>query len=100
MKEKHTGGALPKERTNWERLQSRSDRQIRRGIDMDPDAQTTDTEFWKKAHVVTPEAKQTITIRLDADLLAWLRQQKGYQTRINAVLRTYMEASRASARRG
>ena len=46
-----------------------------------------------------PEAKQTITIRLDADLLAWLRRQKGYQTRINAVLRSYMEASRSSARR-
>jgi uncharacterized protein (DUF4415 family) len=91
---------LSKERTNWERLRSRSDRQIRRGIKMDPDARPTDAAFWKKAHVVIPEAKQTITIRLDADLLAWLRRQKGYQTRINAVLRTYMEASRASARRG
>jgi len=39
-----------------------------------------------------PTAKKTITIRLDADLLEWLRSQKGYQTRINAVLRTYMEA--------
>jgi uncharacterized protein (DUF4415 family) len=99
MKEKHTGETLSKERTNWERLRSRSDRQIRRGIEMDPDARPTDSEFWKKAHVVIPEAKQTITIRLDADLLAWLRRQKGYQTRINAVLRSYMEASRSSARR-
>ena len=40
-----------------------------------------------------PKAKQTITIRLDADLLEWLRKQKGYQTRINAVLRTYMQAA-------
>ena len=31
-------------------------------------------------------------MRLDADLLTWLRRQKGYQTRINAVLRTYMDA--------
>jgi uncharacterized protein (DUF4415 family) len=38
----------------------------------------------------------TITIRLDADLLEWLRKQKGYQTRINAVLRSYMDASLAS----
>jgi uncharacterized protein (DUF4415 family) len=100
MKEKHTGETSSKERTNLERLRSRSDRQIRRGIEMDPDARPTDTEFWRKAHVVIPESKQTITIRLDADLLAWLRRQRGYQTRINAVLRTYMEASRASARRG
>jgi uncharacterized protein (DUF4415 family) len=42
--------------------------------------------------------KQTITIRLDADLLEW-RKQKGYQTRINAVLRTYMDANLAPARR-
>jgi len=34
-----------------------------------------------------PKPKQTMTIRLDADLLDWLRRQKGHQTRINAVLR-------------
>ena len=99
MKEKRTGETLSKERTNSERLRSRSDRQIRRGIEMDTDARPTDAEFWTKAHVVIPEAKQTITIRLDADLLAWLRRQKGYQTGINAVLRAYMERSRSSARR-
>jgi hypothetical protein len=59
MKEKHTGQTLSKskERTNWEQLRSRSDRQIRRGIEMDPDARATDTAFWKKAHVVIPESK-------------------------------------------
>jgi uncharacterized protein (DUF4415 family) len=31
-------------------------------------------------------------MRLDADLLAWFRQQRGYQTRINAILRAYMKA--------
>jgi hypothetical protein len=59
MKEKHTGETLPKERTNWERLPSRSDRQIRRGIEMDPDARPTDIEFWKKARVVIPESETT-----------------------------------------
>jgi uncharacterized protein (DUF4415 family) len=43
--------------------------------------------------VAIPAARQTITIRLDADLLDWLRKQKGYQTRINAVLRTFMDAN-------
>ncbi|MGD1094394.1 MAG: BrnA antitoxin family protein [Bryobacteraceae bacterium] len=33
-----------------------------------------------------------MTTRPDADLLIWLRRQKGYQTRINAILRTYMDA--------
>jgi uncharacterized protein (DUF4415 family) len=31
-------------------------------------------------------------MRLDADLLRWFRQQRGYQTRINAILRAYMHA--------
>jgi aryl-alcohol dehydrogenase-like predicted oxidoreductase len=35
---------------------------------------------------------QVVTIGLDADLLRWFRQQRGYQTRINAILRTYMNA--------
>jgi len=81
--------------TDWERFRSRTDRQIRRAIEADPDVQPSDAAFWKDAHVVIPQPKQTITIRLDADLLEWLRRQKGYQTRINAVLRSYMNANLA-----
>ena len=100
MRVKRIGKTSAKQRTDWKRLRSLSDRQIRRGIESDPDeAQPTDAEFWKKARVVVPAPKQTITIRLDADLLEWLRKRKGYQTRINAVLRTYMDASLALGRR-
>ncbi|WP_087131211.1 BrnA antitoxin family protein [Caballeronia pedi] len=36
--------------------------------------------------------KQAVTMRLDADVLEWFRQQgKGYQTRINRLLRAYMQ---------
>ena len=39
--------------------------------------------------------KQQITLRLDADLLAWFRSQGGkYQTQINAALREYMDSHR------
>jgi len=31
-------------------------------------------------------------MRLDADLLRWFRRERGYQTRINAILRAYMQA--------
>lgn len=42
--------------------------------------------------------KQAVTIRLDADVLAWLRREgKGYQTRINAILRQAMKKSRKPA---
>ena len=35
---------------------------------------------------------ETVTIRLDADLLDWFRSERGYQTRINAILRAFMNA--------
>ncbi len=95
MKKQRTGEASAKGGgTDWERLRSLSDKSVRSAIKADPEARPTDVDFWKQAKVVIPRAKQTITIRLDADLLGWLRRQKGYQTRINAVLRTYMEAQK------
>ena len=93
MKEQPTGKASTKGgATDWKRLRALSGKGIRSALEADPEVRPTDTDFWKQAKVVLPEAKQTVTIRLDADLLGWLRQQRGYQTRINAVLRTYMEA--------
>jgi uncharacterized protein (DUF4415 family) len=60
----------------------------------DPDAIDTEAPgFWDDAKIVFPENKQQIALRVDADVLAWFRKGgKGYQTRINAVLRSYMEA--------
>ncbi len=78
--------------TDWERLRRLDDADLRAAIDADPDAPATDDAFWKDAKLVLPQPKETITIRLDADLLAWLRQERGYQTRINAILRSYMKA--------
>lgn len=49
--------------------------------------------FWKNAKVEFPAKKQPIAIRLDEDVLAWFKKKgKGYQSRINAILRTYMKA--------
>ena len=52
-------------------------------------------DFWKNA-VRNPfyrPVKQQLTVRLDADVVAWLRRQgKGYQTRLNRVLREAMLA--------
>jgi uncharacterized protein (DUF4415 family) len=69
-----------------------TDVEIRKRIAADPDVQATDEKFWKDAKVVWPARKQVVTMRLDADLLRWFRQQRGYQTRINAILRAYMAA--------
>ena len=78
--------------TDWSRLQRRSAATIRKGIAADPDARATDEQFWKTAKVVLPTPKEIVTMRLDADLLRWFRQHRGYQTRINAILRAYMQA--------
>jgi len=45
--------------------------------------------------------KQIVTIRLDVDMLEWFKSGgPGYQTRINQVLRDYMEAQRVAAAKG
>ena len=79
-------------RTNWKHLRSMTGKQIRAGILKDPDINPTDEAFWSKAEVVMPRSKKTVTMRLDADLLDWFRGNPGYQTRINAILRAYMNA--------
>ncbi len=93
MREKRIGKTSVKAGSDWKRFVRLTDLQVRRGIQADPVAGLTDAAFWKGARVVVPKAKQAITIRLDADLLEWFRRQERYQTRINAVLRTYMNAN-------
>jgi len=96
MKDAPTGKTSKPKRgtgTDWNRLRSESDAEIHRGIESDPDALATDEEFWKHARVVWPSRKAVVTMRLDKDLLEWFRQQRGYQTRINAILRAYMNAN-------
>ena len=78
--------------TDWNKLRRLTDAQIRKGIAADSDAHPTDAAFWKDATIVMPSPKTIVTMRLDADLLRWFRQQRGYQTRINAMLRAYMNA--------
>lgn len=58
-----------------------------------------DQSFWKKAKLVEPQTKQAISLRLDSDILEWFKQQgKGYQSLINAVLKTYVQAKEKETR--
>ncbi|WP_156381514.1 BrnA antitoxin family protein [Aurantimonas sp. Leaf443] len=63
---------------------------------VDPDAPpgpSLGDEFWRDAQLVMPEAKTPISLRVDADVLDWFKAQgPGYQTRMNAVLKSYMAA--------
>ncbi len=97
---KHTtkmqhGEGLDKDRTDWKRLDKMGDEEIDYS-----DIPPLDDSFFKTAHVVTPPGKKQLTLRLDTDVLAWLKSQgKGYQSRINAILRAYYEAHREDAPR-
>ena len=56
-----------------------------------------DEEFWRNARVVMPDAKgkTSVHLRIDTDVLEWFKHQgKGHLTRMNAVLRAYMETRR------
>jgi uncharacterized protein (DUF4415 family) len=82
------GARRDRDRTDWTRVDALSDAEIARAVAADPDASLADAAFWKRARLVYPERKQVVTLRLDRDLIAWLRAGgRGYQTRINALLR-------------
>jgi uncharacterized protein (DUF4415 family) len=99
MNDDISGGTSKREpKTDWDRVRHMTDADVHAAVARDPDVRPTDEAFWKEAHVVMPKRKEVVTIRLDADLLAWLRRERGYQTRINAVLRAYMDAVKRSER--
>jgi uncharacterized protein (DUF4415 family) len=80
------------EKTDWRRLRGMTDAEVHEAVLSDPNVKPTDESFWETAQLVMPQRKETVTMRLDADLLAWFRREKGYQTRINSILRAYMNA--------
>jgi len=77
-----------KSRTDWDKLTDMPD------ADIDySDIPPLDEKFFKDGKLRLPKAKPLISIRIDPDVLEWFKSQGGgYQTRINAVLRMYMES--------
>ena len=56
-------------------------------------------DFWSEAVVVEPVAKRAISLRVDEDVLAWFKSSgPRYQSRMNAVLRSYMAHVRKRGR--
>jgi uncharacterized protein (DUF4415 family) len=75
-------------RTNWVRIDALRDKDI--DFSDIPEQGKT---FFRRAILRLPEPKAAVTIRLDRQVLDWFKSQgRGYQTRINALLRAYMEA--------
>jgi uncharacterized protein (DUF4415 family) len=56
-------------------------------------------DFWSRARPVSSRPKKSVHLRLDPDVLDWFRRQgPGYQTRINAVLRSFYDAHKHDGR--
>ena len=67
-----------------------------------PELANLPDDFWSEATVVVPVSKRAISLRVDEDVLAWFKSMgPRYQSRMNAVLRSYMiHARRAGRRKG
>ena len=80
--------ARTKGNTDFGRLREMRDEDID-----DSDIPKLGKSFWKNAKLTMPGPKDRLTIRVDHDVVEWLKKKgSGYQTRINAILRSYMNA--------
>jgi uncharacterized protein (DUF4415 family) len=82
-----------KDRTDLERLDRMTEEEIEEAARSDPDSLLLEDCDLSTLRVVMPETKKSISIRIDPDVLSFFKPfGKGYKSRMNAVLRAYMEA--------
>ena len=87
-------------RTEIARCETMSDEDLEQAIAQDPDWEGVPPNWHEHAEAVMPKPKVPVSIRLDADLLDQLRSSgRGCQSRVNAILRAYVNAKRAGSRR-
>lgn len=82
--------------TDWQAARGLSQRKVESLADEEDGALSDD---WESSVVIgLPPRKQAVHIRLDVDILDWFREQgPGYQTRINSVLRSFVDSRRKAA---
>ncbi len=83
--------ARGEDRTDWKRVKAMSQAEVERLAD---EEEGSLPKGWEKNAVLgIPAPKKDIHIRLDADIVNWFKSRgKGYQTRINAVLRAFVQS--------
>jgi len=85
-------GDRRKGKTDWARVDALTDEDIETAIADDPDWQEFKDIDWSDAVLVIPPRKKAISIRVDEDVLDFFKREgEGYQRRMNAVLRSYMQ---------
>jgi uncharacterized protein (DUF4415 family) len=89
--------ARGEDKTDWARVDAMTDEDIERAMRDDPDWKDHMDIDWSKAKMVIPDKKKPISIRLDPDIIDFFQATgKGYQTRINAVLRHFVDEQKRS----
>jgi uncharacterized protein (DUF4415 family) len=97
-RKKADGSLVPlKGKTDWKRLDRQTSAQVEAIAANDRDGPPMSDEEWAKAEIVQPQ-KVPVGLKLDDDVLGWFKSQgKGYQTRINTILRRYYETHRKAS---
>lgn len=95
---KADGSLVPlKGKTDWKLLDRMTSKQVEAIAAADKEGAPMTDEEWAKAEITTPH-KVSVGLRLDDDLLDWFKSKgKGYQTRINTILRRYYETHRKAS---
>jgi uncharacterized protein (DUF4415 family) len=85
-------------RTDWAKVDSMSEAALEASIAADPD-DMREAPDWTRAVKGLPPRKEPIKLRIDADVIGWFRKTgKGYQTRMNNVLRAFVESRKSGGR--
>lgn len=86
--------ARGEDRTDWARVDAMTEEELEASIDKEEEGEID----WSSLQVGFPGPKKQLTVRLDADIIEWFKAQgAGYQTRMNAVLRSYVDAKKREA---
>jgi len=85
--------ARGEDRTDWARVDAKTEEELEQDIASDPDWKDIPKDWYLNAVPVRP--KKLLSLRLDTDLVEWFKQQgPGYQTRINAALRAFVDQAK------
>jgi uncharacterized protein (DUF4415 family) len=85
-------------KTDWKRAGAMTYDEIETMVASDPDEAGMIVD-WSRVSVETPRPKAVLNMRVDRDVLEFFRREgRGYQTKINAVLRSYVEQARRQGR--
>jgi uncharacterized protein (DUF4415 family) len=90
--------ARGEDKTDWAKVDAMTEEELEAAIAADPDSAVS-PESWDNVIIGLPDfikPKKHVNLRIDSDVWRWFKEQgKGYQTRMNAVLRSYMLAQKS-----